>query len=132
IILGSNFVVDSATEIAKIVGVSERVISLSIIALGTSLPELVTTIVASRKNETDLILGNILGSNIFNICIVLGLPVAIFGGIPAASFTTLDLTALVLSAAALFVFSANNHKINRIEGVAMLAAATAYYFVVFV
>ena len=67
IIWGSDLVVDNASSIAKTLGVSERVISLTIIAFGTSLPELVTTIVSSRKGEQDLLLGNIIGSNIFNI-----------------------------------------------------------------
>ena len=132
IIFGSNFVVDSATEIAHILGVSERVISLSIIALGTSLPELVTTIVAARKNETDLVIGNILGSNIFNICIVLGLPIAIFGGISSAAFTSIDLIVLATSALFLFVFSWSQHKIARAEGAILLVAFVAYYTAVFI
>lgn len=132
IVIGSNFVVDSATELARIVGISERVISLSIIALGTSLPELVTTVVASKKGETDLVLGNILGSNIFNICIVLGLPIALFGGISSASFAWLDLTALILSPVLLFIFSASKQRIDRSEGVVMLICFVAYYLAVFV
>lgn len=132
IIVGSNFVVDSATAIATTLGVSERVIALSVIALGTSLPELVTTIVASKKGETELVLGNILGSNIFNICIVLGLPVAIFGAANAGSFSVLDLVALIGSAALIFVFSATRHEINRREGAVMLALFVAYYTAVFV
>lgn len=132
IIFGSNFVVDSATEIAHILGISERVISLSVIALGTSLPELVTTIVAARKNETDLVIGNILGSNIFNICIVLGLPIVIFGGISSAAFTSIDLIALAASALFLFIFSWSQHRIARAEGAVLLTAFIAYYTVVFV
>lgn len=132
IIVGSNLVVDSATKIATVLGVSERVIALSVIALGTSLPELVTTIVASKKGETELVLGNILGSNIFNICIVLGLPVAIFGATSAAGFSVLDLVALVGSAALLFFFSASRHEINRREGAVMLALFVAYYSAVFI
>ena len=81
IVLGSNFVVDSASYIAKALGVSERMISLTIIALGTSLPELVTSVTATMKGEYDIAIGNVVGSNIFNIGIVVGIPVAIFGGI---------------------------------------------------
>lgn len=132
IIFGADMVVNSATEIATAMGVSERVISLTVIALGTSLPELVTTIVSAKKGETDLVLGNILGSNIFNICIVLGVPVAIFGTVTPASFQILDLVMLVSSAILLFVFSITNHKISRAEGVAMLAAFVAYYTAVFI
>lgn len=131
IVFGSNFVVDSATFLAGAIGISERVIALSVIALGTSLPELVTTVVASRKGENELALGNILGSNIFNICIVLGVPVAIFGSVTPESFAVLDLVALVGSAALLFVFSVTNHKINRFEGAMMLTIFAAYYATVF-
>ena len=132
IIVGSNLVVDSASFIASAIGVSERVIALTVIALGTSLPELVTTVVGARKNETELVLGNILGSNIFNICVVLGIPVAIFGSVTSAGFSVVDLVALVGSALLLFIFSVTNHKINRIEGGLMLAAFAAYYTLVFV
>lgn len=132
IIFGSNFVVDSATAIATALGISERVIALSVIALGTSLPELVTTVVAAKKGETELVLGNILGSNIFNICIVLGIPVAIYGAVTPGSFSVIDLVALVGSASLLFVFSVTNHKINRLEGGMMLLMFATYYTLVFV
>ena len=79
IVLGSNFVVDSATKIATILGVSQRFISLTIIALGTSLPELVTSVISTRKGEYDIAIGNVVGSNIFNLGIVIGIPVSIFG-----------------------------------------------------
>ena len=131
IVVGSNFVVDSASAIAGMIGISERVIALTVIALGTSLPELVTTVVAARKGETELVLGNILGSNIFNICIVLGVPVAIFGSVSPESFAVYDLVMLVGSSALLFFFSVTNHKINRVEGALMLAAFSAYYTMVF-
>ena len=131
IVLGSNLVVDNASLLAGAMGISERVIALSVIALGTSLPELVTTVVAAKKNETELVLGNILGSNIFNICIVLGVPVAIYGSVSPASFAVYDLVALVGSAALLFVFSATNHKINRVEGAMMLLMFGVYYTLVF-
>ena len=132
IIIGSNFVVDSATNLATAIGISERVIALTVIALGTSLPELVTTVVAAKKGETELVLGNILGSNIFNICVVLGIPVAIFGAVTPAGFSAIDLIALVGSAALLFVFSVTNHKINRLEGGLMLLMFATYYTLVFV
>ena len=130
IIIGSNLVVDSATAVASAIGVTERVIALTVIAFGTSLPELVTTIVASRKGESELAIGNILGSNIFNICVVLGIPVAIFGTVAPTSFAVYDLVALIGSAALLFIFSATNHKIKRWEGVMMLAMFVAYYALV--
>ena len=132
IIVGSNFVVDSASFLASAIGVSERVIALTVIALGTSLPELVTTVVAAKKGETELVLGNILGSNIFNICVVLGIPVAIFGAVTPAGFSIIVLFALVGSAALLFIFSVTNHKINRVEGGLMLLMFATYYTLVFV
>ena len=80
IIMGSRFVVDGASTIAELLGVSQRMISLTIVALGTSLPELTTSIAATRKGEYDIAIGNVIGSNIFNIGIVVGLPVALLGG----------------------------------------------------
>lgn len=132
IIGGSDLVVDSATNIASMMGVSERVIALTVIALGTSLPELVTTIVSAKKGETDMVLGNILGSNIFNICIVLGVPVAIFGTVTPGSFQVLDLVMLVGSAVLLFIFSVTKHRISRAEGVLLFTAFVCYYTAVFV
>ena len=132
IIIGSDFVVDNATDIAKTLGISERVISLTIIAFGTSLPELVTTIVSSRKGEQDLLLGNIIGSNIFNICVVLGIPVAIFGTITPSSFSYIDLVMLVSSTLLLYLFSRSNRIISRLEGILMLIIFATYYTLVFV
>ena len=132
IIGGSELVVSSASDIATTIGISERIISLTVIALGTSLPELVTTVVSAKKGETDLVIGNILGSNIFNICIVLGIPVAIFGTITPASFKIIDLAVLVGSAVLLYIFSKTEHKISRREGIFMIAAFVVYYAAVFV
>lgn len=133
IIIGSDLVVDSASNIATALGISERIISLTVIAFGTSLPELVTTIVSAKKGEQDLLVGNIIGSNIFNICLVLGVPVVIFGGIAESSFQILDLVMLILSALLLYIFSkTSKQKISRIEGAAMLAVFAVYYTLVFV
>lgn len=132
IVVGSDFVVDSASNIARAIGWSERLISLTIIAFGTSLPELVTTIISSIKGEQDILVGNIIGSNIFNICMVLGVPVAIFGGIPANNFSYMDLLFLILSTIMLFVFSKTDRKISRRNGIVMLLMFAIYYTVVFV
>lgn len=132
IIFGSDLVVDSASKIAIKLGLSERVISLTIIAFGTSLPELITTIVSSKKGEQDLLLGNIIGSNIFNICVVLGIPVAIFGTLTPASFQSIDLIMLVGSALLLFICSETERKITKLEGALMLMAFSVYYTLVFV
>lgn len=74
---GGDFVVDSASALASAFGLSQTLIGLTIVAMGTSLPELVTSIVAARKNEVDMALGNVIGSNIFNILLVLGVAAAI-------------------------------------------------------
>lgn len=132
IIAGSNMVVNSASSIAKLLGLSERVISLSIIAFGTSLPELVTTIVSSKKGEQDLLVGNIIGSNIFNICIVLGVPVSIYGSITPINFNVIDLIMLILSALIIYIFSCTKKTVSKTEGVIMLFLFVIYYTLVFV
>ena len=132
IIFGSDLVVDNASAIAKTLGLSERIISLTIIAFGTSLPELVTTIVSSKKGEQDILVGNIIGSNIFNICVVLGIPVAIFGTITPNSFSGIDLIMLVGSSLLLFIVSETKRTITKLEGTIMLIAFAVYYVLVFV
>lgn len=127
LVAGSQLVVNNASSLASIMGISDRVIALTVIALGTSLPELVTTIVAARRKETDLIVGNIIGSNIFNICIVMGLPVAIFGTITPGSFQMVDLFMLVFSSILLFVLTRRDHKITRLDGILMLGVFILYY-----
>lgn len=132
IVFGSDLVVDNASAIAKTLGLSERIISLTIIAFGTSLPELITTIVSAKKGETDILLGNIIGSNIFNICVVLGIPVAIYGGLTPLSFQIIDLIMLILSSIILFIFAETKKTINKYEGLLMLIAFTIYYSLIFV
>ena len=132
IVLGSNFVVEHASNIASILGVSERMISLTIVAFGTSLPELVTSVIATKKGEYDIAIGNVVGSNIFNMGIVLGLPVTIFGGISKIAFSYIDLVVLFLSALLLFIFSHNDRKITKKEGITLLIIFVIYYsYVIF-
>lgn len=132
VVIGSNLVVNNALEIAKTYGVSERIIALTVITFGTSLPEFVTTIVSARKGEQDLLLGNIIGSNIFNICIVLGLPVVIFGNITISSFHFIDLVILIGSSFMLWLFADTKKVISRVEGFLMLLAFAIYYILVFI
>lgn len=132
IILGSDLVVNNASDIAKNIGLSERVIALTVIAFGTSLPELVTTIVSAKKGEQDLLIGNIIGSNIFNICVVLGIPVVIFGTISPTSFQMLDLILLILSSFMLWLFAETKRTITRWQGITMLLVFAIYYVLVFV
>lgn len=132
VVIGSQFVVDSASTIASTIGISDRIIALTIVALGTSLPELVTTITAARRGENELLVGNIIGSNIFNICIVLGLPVAIFGTISPESFEIIDIAMLIGSAAILWLVARRGShgkegKILRSEGLLMLIIFAVYY-----
>ena len=127
IIAGSQFVVNSASAIAATIGISDRIIALTIVAFGTSLPELMTTITASKRGEHELLVGNIIGSNIFNICVVLGLPVLIFGTIVPESLEMIDLVAMVVAVFALYFMTLKDHKITRIEGLLMLAIFAIYY-----
>jgi cation:H+ antiporter len=124
---GSELVVSSASAIATAIGISDRMIALTVIAFGTSLPELITTIKAAKKGETELLVGNIIGSNIFNICIVLGLPVTLFGTVTPDSFELLDIVMLVGSAAILLLVARSGRKITRGEGALMLATFAIYY-----
>lgn len=132
IVIGSNLVVDSASLIAEALGVSERMISLTIIALGTSLPELVTSVAATRKGEYDIAIGNVVGSNIFNIGIVIGVPVVLFGGVSRIAFSYIDLIVMLMSALLLFLFSFRDYKITKSEGVMFLTLFIIYYsYVIF-
>lgn len=127
IIVGSNFVVDSASSLAAIIGISEKMISLTVIAFGTSLPELVTSVTATKKGEYDIAIGNVVGSNIFNIGMVIGLPIAIFGGISDITFNYIDLIVMLLSALLLFIFSFKDKRISKKEGIIFLILFVIYY-----
>lgn len=132
IVLGSNFVVDGASGLAKIIGISERMISLTIVALGTSLPELVTSVTATKKGEYDIAIGNVVGSNIFNIGVVIGIPIALMGGITSINFSYIDIIVMITAALLLFLFSLNDHKISKKEGFIFLLAFIVYYsYVIF-
>lgn len=127
IILGSNFVVDNASEIAKVLGVSDKMIALTVVALGTSLPELVTSIQAARKGENDIAIGNIIGSNIFNVGIVIGIPAFFVGDIAVGAFNYVDMITMIGSAILLFILTFKQQKIDRKEGIIMLCMFIAYY-----
>ena len=127
IVLGSNFVVDSASKIAADLGVSQKMISLTIIALGTSLPELVTSVTATRKGEYDIAIGNVVGSNIFNIGMVIGIPVTVFGAIRTISFNYIDIAVMITTVVFLFLFSFRDQKIDKKEGLLFLLLFVVYY-----
>ena len=113
-------------------GVSQKLISLTIIALGTSLPELVTSVTATKKGEFDIAIGNVVGSNIFNIGLVIGIPVAIFGGTSHIGFNVVDLVVMLISSVLLFIFAYKDHKITKKEGLVFLTIFVIYYSYVIV
>lgn len=125
IVAGGNFVVNSATSIAQAFGLSETLIGLTIVAIGTSLPELVTSIVASRKGENDLSLGNVVGSNIFNILMILGISTTIHPIRLEASFL-FDTLFLAAVSVIILIFAKTRGRISRREGLIMLAFYIAY------
>ena len=127
VVFGSHLVVNSASTLASAIGISDRIIALTVVAFGTSLPELVTTITAARRNENELLVGNIIGSNIFNICVVLGVPVAIFGTITPESFEFLDIAMLLGSTVLLWLVARKGSPITRREGALMLITFSLYY-----
>lgn len=127
IVVGSNFVVDNASNIAKLLNVSEKMISLTVVAFGTSLPELVTSIQAARKNENDIAIGNIIGSNIFNIGFVVGLPAMLINNIIVGKFNYIDMITMVGTALLLFLLTFKKRKIDKIEGIIMLIVFIVYY-----
>ena len=118
---GGDFVVDGATVVAKSLGLSQTLIGLTVVALGTSLPELVTSIVAARKNEVDMAVGNVIGSNIFNILLVLGIASAIS---PIAFITEnmIDIIILIVFSILVWLFAWTKKEIRRTEGIIMLLA----------
>ncbi len=126
IIWGSDISVDSATEIARLFGISERFIGLTIVALGTSLPELVTSVMAARKGNADIAIGNIVGSNIFNILFVIGCTVLITPVAFSENFRV-DAVVAILAAVFLWLCVLFDKKLDRREGAFMLAAYLAYF-----
>ena len=127
IVAGSNLVVDNASAIAKALNVSEKMISLTIVAFGTSLPELVTSVQAARKHENDIAIGNIIGSNIFNIGIVIGLPCALIGNINVGTFNYIDMFTMIGAAILLFLLTFKKRKLDKGEGLIMLLIFIVYY-----
>lgn len=122
---GGDFVVDGASTIAAGFGLSQNLIGLTIVALGTSLPELVTSIVAARKNEVDMALGNVIGSNIFNILFVLGIA-ATLSPITFIMENVIDIALLVAMSLLVLVFAWSKEQIRRVEGAIMLAIYGGY------
>ena len=131
IILGGNFVVDGASAIAMKFGMSETLVGMTIVAIGTSLPELVTSMVAAKKGESDLALGNAIGSNIFNIVFILGFS-ALISPMTVDILAIIDTIAVIGVSALTLGFAATGKKISRVEGAIMIAAYVGYFAYMFV
>jgi len=125
IILGGNFVVDSASYIAIALGMSETLVGLTIVAIGTSLPELVTSLTALKKGETELIIGNVIGSNIFNILFVLGASSAI-SAIPVNPNMLLDIVIMIIVTVLCFIFAKTQDKFDKKEGIVLIILFIVY------
>ena len=126
IILGADVAVDAATKLATIFGMSERFIGLTIVALGTSLPELFTSVTAARKGNADIAIGNIVGSNIFNILFVVGLSSMIID-VPFAPNFRIDMAVAVAAAVFMWAASLKGGKLARWAGFAMLLGYVGYF-----
>ena len=125
IVLGSKFTVKGATEIARMAGITERVIGLTIVAFGTSLPELVTSIIASKKGNTDIAIGNIVG-NIFNILFVVGTS-ALITPVPFESKFIFDAIFASFAGVVMLLAVLKNKKLTRTGGIVMLVCYAAYF-----
>lgn len=127
---GSDMLVDSAVEISKMFGVSERIIGVTVIAIGTSLPELVTSIIAALKKETDIAIGNILGSNIMNILAIIGITSLISPINVSEVFIKQDFLWMLGLTILLFPILRSRLIISRLEGALLLAVYGAYLFMI--
>lgn len=126
VVKGSDLAVDSACQLAAFFGISQRFIGLTIVALGTSLPELVTSVVAARKGNADIAIGNIVGSNIFNILFILG-TASVICEIPFDSRFLVDTGIAIASAALLLAGSAKRRQLGKACGVTMLGCYSVYF-----
>lgn len=122
---GGDFVVDGASSIASSMGLSQTLIGLTIVAMGTSLPELVTSLVAAKKGEVDMALGNVIGSDIFNILFVLGIATVI-SPISFLMENVIDIILLIIMSVIVLAFAWTRQQINRKEGILMLLVYAAY------
>lgn len=132
IVLGSDLTVSGATKIAEIAGLDDRIIGLTIVAFGTSLPELVTCIQAARKNKVDIAIGNIIGSNIFNILFVVGVSALVSpSAIEFKSSFIIDAVAAIAAAAVLWLLTLKGKRISKAGGGIMLVLYAGYFVYLF-
>ena len=125
LVFGSNAFVDSATDVAASLGVSDAVIGLTIVAGGTSLPELATSVVAARKGQSAIAMGNVIGSCVYNILLIIGVT-GLISPMVIGGITPLDFGMMMLSMVLLWLFSFTKYKVERWEGYAMLALFAGY------
>lgn len=125
IVIGGDMVVNSATTIATNFGMSANLVGLTIVAVGTSLPEFVTSVVAVKKGETDIAIGNVIGSNLFNILFVLGLSTTI-NAIEISLFAVIDVIFMNLITILLFIFMKKNNSLVKTQGLILIVLYIAY------
>jgi cation:H+ antiporter len=127
LVVGGSWVVDGAVSIATYFGVSEAIIGLTIVAVGTSLPEFVTSVVAARKGETDIAIGNIVGSNIFNIFWILGVS-ALIAPLPFTPLLDVDVAMTVFASVILFatMYIGKRHTLESWQGWVLVSCYVAY------
>lgn len=125
LIFGSDLFVDGATVVAGAMGVSDAVIGLTVVALGTSLPELATSIVAAKKGNSSIAIGNVIGSNVFNILMIIGVT-GVISPMRIEGVGPLDMAVMAGSGVLMWLFCATRHTVERIEGAVLLAAYFAY------
>lgn len=125
IVLGGDMVVNSATDIATSFGMSANLVGLTIVAIGTSLPEFVTSVVAIKKGETEIAIGNVIGSNIFNILLVLGLSATI-SPITISTFALIDIIFMVAITVLLYFFMKKDSSLVKSQGILFLVVYVAY------
>ena len=126
VVKGSDFAVSGATEIARYFGMSERFIGLTIVALGTSLPELVTSVTAAKKGNVGIAIGNIVGSNVFNILFVIG-TTALICSVPFESKFIVDIVVAILGGLILWIGTFKNKELRRTCGIVMLLCYAGYF-----
>ena len=126
IVLGSDVAVDAATALARIFGMTERLIGLTIVAFGTSLPELVTSVTAAIKGKADIAVGNIVGSNIFNILFVVGTS-AVITPVAYEEIFFIDNIWCIATAVLLWLLVVRRKRLGRLGGACMLACYAAYF-----
>ncbi len=127
LILGSRLFVEGATALAKSWGVSDAVIGLTVVAAGTSLPELATSVVAAFRKQSDIAIGNVVGSNIFNVLCILGVTATV-SPIHSSGIKLLDAGVMLFVAILLLPFALTNRRISRGEGAVFLGIYTVYLF----